>query len=112
MRDKDCIVSPMYIVFDVIDPNVILPEYLMMWFGRSEFQRSTLFYAAGSVRDTFGIDVMKEVKIPIPNIEIQKNIVNIYNAYQLRREINEQLKAQIKELCPILIKGSLEEGEV
>ena len=112
LRDKDCIVSPMYIVFDVIDPNVILPEYLMMWFGRSEFQRSTLFYAAGSVRDTFGFDVMKEVKIPIPNIDIQKNIVNIYNAYQLRREINEQLKAQIKELCPILIKGSLEEGEV
>ncbi len=111
LRDADCIVSPMYTVFEVADPNVILPEYLMMWFGRSEFQRSTLFYAAGSVRDTFGFDVMKEVKIPIPNIEIQKNIVNIYNAYQLRREINEQLKVQIKDICPILIKGSLEEGE-
>lgn len=112
LRDNDCIVSPMYIVFEVIDTNTLLPEYLMMWLGRSEFQRSTLFYAAGSVRDTFDFSVMKEVKIPIPDIEIQKNIVNIYNAYQLRKEIAKQLATQIKQLCPILIKGFLiEESE-
>ena len=110
LRDNDCIVSPMYIVFEVIDTNMLLPEYLMMWLGRSEFQRSTLFYAAGSVRDTFDFNVMKEVKIPIPDIEIQKNIVNIYNAYQLRKEITKQLASQIKQLCPILIKGSVEEA--
>lgn len=110
LRENDCIVSPMYIVFEVIDTNTLLPEYLMMWLGRSEFQRSTLFYAAGSVRDTFDFTVMKEVMIPIPDIEIQKNIVNIYNAYQLRKEIAKQLATQIKQLCPILVKGSIEDA--
>ena len=53
-----------------------------------------------------------DVEIPIPSIKTQQYIVNIYTVYQLRKEICKQLKAQIKELCPILIKGSLEEGEV
>lgn len=89
MQEQDCIVSPMYTVFEVTKKEKIVPEYLMMWFGRKEFQRSTLFYATGSVRDTFSFDVMKEVKIPIPDIKIQQYIVNIYIAYQLRKEINE-----------------------
>jgi len=111
LQGNDCVVSPMYIVFGIADKNKLLPEYLMMWYSRKEFQRSTLFYATGSVRDTFDFDVMQEVKIPIPDIKIQQDIVNIYQAYIMRKEINEQLKAQIKNLCPILIKGSLEEGE-
>jgi type I restriction enzyme S subunit len=53
---------------------------------------------------------MCEVKIPIPDINVQRSIVNIYNAYIDRRDINERLKAQIKDLCPILIKGALQEG--
>ena len=110
LRDKDCVVSPMYVVFEVTNREKLLPEYLMLWYERKEFQRSTLFYATGSVRDTFGFDVMQEVKIPIPDIKTQQYIVNIYVAYQLRREINERLKAQIKDLCPILIKGSIEES--
>lgn len=109
LKDAECIVSPMYIVFEVLDKEKLLPEYLMMWYGRKEFQRSTLFYATGSVRDTFGFDVMQEVKIPIPKIEIQQDIANIYNAYIMRKNINELLKDQIKILCPILIRGSLED---
>lgn len=110
-RDKECIVSPMYITFKVINANLLLSEYLMMWFSRKEFQRSTLFYATGSVRDTFSFDVMQEVKIPIPDIKIQQDIVKIYKAYILRKEINERLKEQIKNVCSILIKGSLEEAK-
>jgi type I restriction enzyme S subunit len=52
---------------------------------------------------------MCEVKIPIPDIKVQEAIAEIYTAYRMRREINERLKEQIKEMCPILIKGSLEE---
>ena len=52
---------------------------------------------------------MKEVKIPIPDIDTQKAIADIYNVYIMRKNINEQLKAQIKDICPILIRGSLEE---
>ena len=106
---QECIVSPMYCVFSIIDEKQLLPEYLMLWFGRKEFQRSTLFYAMGSVRDTFDFNLMQEVEIPIPDIVIQKSIVNIYNCYIERKRINEQLKAQIKDICPILIKGSIEE---
>ena len=56
------------------------------------------------------IEEMKNVLIPIPNIEIQQDIVNIFEAYNTRRDINEKLKAQIKDICPILIKGSIEEA--
>ena len=104
-----CIVSPMYIVFEISDTEKLLPEYLMLWFGRKEFQRSTFFFATGSVRDTFNFDLMKEVKIPIPDINTQKAIADIYNVYIMRKNINEQLKVQIKDICPILIRGSLEE---
>lgn len=108
--DEKCIVSPMYIVFKIDNPNKLLPEYLMLWLSRSEFRRSTQFYTSGSVRDTFGFSEMQEVAIPIPSIEIQKSIANIYNVYIKRKQINEQLKAQIKDICPILIRGSLKEG--
>ena len=109
-EDNPCIVSPMYIVFEVVDSNALLPEYLMLWLSRKEFQRFTWFYAAGSVRDTFDYNLMETVEIPIPSIEIQQSIVNIYKVYLQRKEINERLKEQIKSICPILIKGSLEEA--
>jgi type I restriction enzyme S subunit len=54
---------------------------------------------------------MINVEIPLPDIGVQKSIIDIYNAYMVRKEINEKLKAQIKDICPILIKGSLEEGK-
>ncbi len=108
--EKPCIVSPMYSVFKVIDETKVLPEYLMLWFGRTEFQRYTWFYASGSVRDTFDYNLMEEVELPIPSIEIQQDIVNIFDSYMMRRDINERLKNQIKDLCPILIRGSIEEA--
>ena len=87
------------------------PAYLMMFFSRSEFDRYARFHSWGSAREAFGWEDMQDVKIPIPDIDVQKSIVNIYNAYLTRREINEKLKAQIKAICPILIKGSLEEAK-
>ena len=68
------------------------------------------FHSWGSARETFDWPEMCDVKIPIPDMGVQKAIVEIYNAYLMRRNINEKLKAQIKDLCPILIKGSLEEA--
>lgn len=108
---NSAIVSPMYTVFAISDQDKLLPEYLMLWFNRKEFQRSTLFYASGSVRDTFGFDDMCNVSIPIPDIKIQKSIANIYKVYMERKRINEQLKAKIKNICPILIKGAMKEAE-
>ena len=53
---------------------------------------------------------MEEFSIPIPSLEIQNSIADIYKVYTERKDINEKLKAQIKDICPILIKGSIEEG--
>lgn len=103
------LVSSISTVFSTKEDE-LLPAYLMMFFSRIEFDRYTRFHSWGSARETFSWDDMCEVKIPIPDIKVQQYIVNIYTVYQLRREINEQLKAQIRDLCPILIKGSLEEA--
>lgn len=104
------ICSSSYIVFKVNDTKELMPEYLSMLFERSEFNRYSRFNSWGSARETFDWDQMCEVRIPVPNIEIQQDIVNIFEAYNTRKEINEKLKSQIKDICPILIKGSIEEG--
>lgn len=108
--ETPCVVSPMYSVFKVTNTEKVIPEYLMLWFRRNEFQRYAWYYAAGSVRDTFDFNLMQEVKLPLPSKEIQEDIVNILKAYETRREINENLKTQIKDICPILIKGSVEDA--
>lgn len=110
-ENNTCIVSPMYIVFEVTKQEKLIPLYLMLWLSRSEFRRSTLFYASGSVRDTFNFDEMSKVKIPIPEIEVQKAIIQIYNSYRKRKAIAEKLKVQINSICPVLVKGAMQEGE-
>ena len=108
---KSYLLSPIYKTFKVIDENVLYPDYLMMWFLRKEFVRYCWFYAFGSARDNFEWNQMCEVEIPIPDIKIQKSISNIYKCYIERQSINELLKNQIKDICPILIKGSVEEAK-
>ena len=81
-----------------------------MFFDRPEFDRYARFNSWGSARETFDWSEMCDIEIPIPDIKVQQYIVNIYVVYQLRKEINEQLKAQIRDICPILIKGSVEEA--
>lgn len=104
------IVSSAYTVFRVQDTNKLLPEYLFMFFNRPEFDRYARFNSWGSAREVFTMDDMNDVAIPIPDISVQREIVNIHKCYIERKRINEQLKAQIKDICPILIKGSIEEG--
>lgn len=106
---EDFLVSSISTVFTT-QLKYLRSAYLMMFLSRAEFDRYARFNSWGSARETFSWDDMCEVKIPIPDTEVQQSIVNIYNAYLTRREINEKLKAQIKDLCPILIKGSLEEA--
>ena len=110
-KGKTCIVSPMYVIFKIKEKEKLLPEYLMLWLSRDEFKHYTSFYSFGSVRDTFEINLMKEVKIPIPNIEIQKNITNIYNEFIQRKKILEKIEQQYNNICSILIKGAIQEGE-
>ena len=104
------ICSSSYITFRINDINELMAEYLSMLFERGEFNRYARFNSWGSARETFDWEEMCEVKIPVPAIEIQHDIVSVFDAYNIRKEINEKLKTQIKDICPILIKGSIEEA--
>lgn len=106
--DETYLVSSISTVFRT-NKKYLLPEYLFLFYSRTEFDRYARFNSWGSARETFNWDDMCDVKIPIPYIKIQKSIAEMYTVYNKRKEINEQLKTQIKNICPILIKGSLEE---
>lgn len=108
---EDCVVSSAYQVFEIIKPEKLDPYYLMMWYKRAEFDRYARYMSKGSAHEFFEFEDMCNVQIPIPNIKVQKSIAEVYAIYTMRKQINEQLKAQIKDICPILIKGSLEERE-
>ena len=110
-EEEDCVVSSAYQVFEVKNKMMLLPSYLMMWFKRAEFDRYARYMSKGSAHEFFEYSDMEEVEIPIPDISIQQSIVDIYHVYMTRKSINEKLKAQIKNICPILIRGSLEESK-
>lgn len=103
------IVSSAYTVFKVQDTNKLLPEYLFMFFNRPEFDRYARFNSCGSAREVFTMDDMNDVEIPIPDISVQCEIVNIHKCYIERQRIAEALKEQLKKICPVLIRGSLME---
>ena len=108
-KDKPIIISPAYSVLEM-KRNDILPEYVMMWFSRKEVDRLGWFMSEASNRTNLDMDRFYEIEIPVPELAIQKSIVEIYHIYNARKEINEKFKSQIKDICPILIKGSIEES--
>ena len=108
--DKDIVVTSVNEVFSCNEEK-LLPEYLVMFFNRNEFDRYARFHSWGSARETFTWNDLIRVELPIADMTIQKSIADIYQIYKWRKSINEKLKAQIKDICPILIKGSLEEGK-
>lgn len=109
-RDEDpLLVSSIYTTFKSKDHSKLLPEYLFMFFDRPEFDRYARFNSWGSAREVFTMDDMNDVEIPIPDISVQREIVNIHKCYIERQRIAEALKEQLKNICPVLIRGSLEE---
>ena len=109
---EDVIVSPAYESFYIKNESELCPFYLYMLLQREKFAQKVLFNSFGSSTLVFGIDELSEVKIPVPDISLQLKIANLYRTYTNRKAINEKLKAQIKNICPILIRGSLEEARV
>lgn len=102
------IVSSAYNVFRIINDSKLLPDYLFMFFNRPEFDRYARFNSWGSAREVFTMDDMNDVRIPIPSIEIQRDIVNIHKCFIERKRIAAKLKQMLYDLCPILIRGSLQ----
>lgn len=105
-----CAVSPAYTVLQV-NKGSINPDYFMLWFSRKETDRYGWFISDASIRSNLDLDRFFEIEIPVPNLQIQNSIANIYKIYLERQEINEKLKEQIKSICPILIKGAMEEAD-
>lgn len=107
--DKDIVVTSVNEVFSV-NSDELVPEYLAAFFRRREFDRYARFHSWGSARETFSWVDLQDVEIPIPDIKTQRAIADIYKVYRQRSEINERLKTQLKDICPILIKGSIDEA--
>ena len=106
---ENFICSTSYVVFGT-KAEKLLPQYLMLFFNRSEFDRYARFHSWGSAREVFTWKDLCEVEIPILDLKIQRSIAAIYEVLRTRKKILERLKAQLKNICPILIKGSLDEG--
>jgi len=105
LRDfEEAIISQAYPVFEVIDENVLLPEYLMMWFSRTEFDRESCFYAVGGVRGSLEWDDFCNMQLPIPSLEKQKEIVAEYNTIVNRIKLNEQLNRKLEETAQAIYK--------
>ena len=118
LKEADvCIISSSYSVFEITDTTKLLPEYLMLWFSRPEFDRYARYKSHGSVREIFDWDEMCRVELPIPDLKEQEKIVNTYNAItkriQLKQKINENLeKTAILKLENMLNKKSLEKKSI
>lgn len=107
--DYPVLLSPSYIAFRIADTNILLPEFLLLIFKRAEFDRYAAYNAWSSTRDTFNWEDMCEVQLPIPDIEVQQSIVTIYHVLESRKKINQDLKNIITPLCPVLLKGVVDE---
>lgn len=107
--DEVILVTSVNEVFEC-DETKILPEYLCINFNRAEFDRYARFNSWGSARETFTWADLVDVRLPIPPINVQKSLADLFTVYRNRKLMNQRLKMQIKSICPILIKGSIDEA--
>lgn len=102
LRDKDCIISSSYTVFEVVNKNELDPEYLMLWFSRPEFDRYARYMSHGSVREIFDWDELCKVELPVPSIDRQRSIVRAYQTIteriELKRRINDNLDSTMQAI--------------
>lgn len=111
LRDYDnAIVSQAYTVFEIIDHEQLLPEYLMMWFRRPEFDRYARFHSHGSAREVFDWEELCDVMLPIPTIEKQREIVAEYETLTRRIRINEQMIQNLESTAQTLYRKMFVDG--
>ena len=102
LEEKEAIMSPAYPMFEVADTTKLIPEYLMMWFSRKEFDREASFYAVGGVRGSLAWEDFCNLTLPVPSIEQQQKIVSEYEAVTRRIRLNEQIIAKLEETAQAL----------
>ena len=109
--NEECaVISPAYTVYKVSNES-FLPDFLMIWFERLEFDRKGWFYSDGSVRANLDNDRFFEMTVPQIPLKEQQAVVEVYCSYLKRKNIAEKFAHSVKNICPILIKGAIEEGK-
>lgn len=106
----EAIISQAYPIFEIADEKLLLPEYLMMWFSRTEFDREACFYAVGGVRGSLEWEDFLAMQLPVPSIDKQKEIVAEYNTVQKRIDLNKQLIQKLEETAQAIYKNWFVEG--
>jgi type I restriction enzyme, S subunit len=101
---NEAIISQAYPVFEVKNKNELLPEYLMMWMSRSEFDREACFYAIGGVRGSLEWDDFCNMRLPVPSIDKQREIVQEYYTIIDRIKLNEQFNKKLEEAAQAIYK--------
>lgn len=110
LEEREAIMSPAYPVFEVFDTTKLLPQYLMMWFSRKEFDREASFYAVGGVRGSLTWEDFCDMTLPIPPIEQQQKIVSEYEAITRRIRLNEQIITKLEETAQTLYRKMFVDG--
>ncbi len=111
MFEEDAaIMSPAYPMFEVVDKAELLPQYLMMWFSRKEFDREASFYAVGGVRGSLTWEDFCNMRLPIPTLARQREIVAEYETLTRRIRLNEQMIAKLEETAQALYRKMFVDG--
>ena len=109
-EDDTAIMSPAYPMFEVVDKSILMPQYLMMWFSRKEFDREASFYAVGGVRGSLTWEDFCDMKLPIPSIEQQREIVAEYETLSKRIRLNEQMISSLEATAQTLYRKMFVDG--
>ena len=104
LDDTPIIVSPAYFVFEVVEPDVLLPEYLMMWFRRPEFDRNAWFYTDADVRGGMSKEALLDMQLPIPSLTRQREIVSEYETLTNRIRLNNQMIQHLEATAQALYR--------
>ena len=103
-EEDEAIMSPAYPMFEVIDKTILMPQYLMMWFSRSEFDREASYYAVGGVRGSLTWEDFCNMKLPIPSITRQREIVSEYETLTNRIRLNNQMIQHLEATAQALYR--------
>lgn len=112
LEEPECIISSSYAVFEITDTSKLLPEYLMLWFSRPEFDRYARFKSHGSVREIFDWDEMCRVELPVPDLTEQQRIVNAYNTVDRRIRLLQQINEKLEETAQLQLEKLLNDSSI
>lgn len=108
---EDCVVSSVYDVFEIVKKDELLPKYLLLWLIRPEFGRFVYWASEGSAYEFLNYQNLANYQIPVPSIDVQESIISMYELLNERKTFVRQLKEKLKTICPILVKGAIEEAK-